>query len=200
MTARGWSRFAPIAAAAALCACTPFYTTPVIGRFFLPTYYRYLENPRFSFDYPRVWGTPKVSGGSVVMRPPDAAVEIMVGFQDKSAASFVPPDRLKQDLAALGSVEDAHRLDEVAVSSRTAYRVRYTTHRYDPQYLLGAKSDVTLSEAIFVAEPHGNVLIAYRAPVDAFWKKKYRRRYEHFLESLVIAAPVKPVRRYVPPQ
>ena len=143
----------------------------------------YLENPRFSFEMKRGWKGPEAVEGGVRFRR--ATASISVSYHLEGSPGWKAPKAYRQWMRQQGATEDTHVVDEVALSSKTAAHVVYTTHQYDPQYLLGAKQEVLTTELLMLPDLEGVFVVRYEAAQDDFWR--YRRVYERFLESLVLA-------------
>lgn len=167
--------------------------TPIIGRLFRhkPTYYHYLDNPWFTCEYPRKWGDGTRIPGGVEFREPENRARFSIAYIPRDDPEYRDPDRYRRDMAAWGSVEDAHRVLETQVSSRTAYAVQFTNYEYDPEYLLGQKVDVRYVEAIMVPLESGMYVLRYQADKNKFWAKKFRKPYEYFLQNLILIEPKK---------
>lgn len=160
---------------------------PALKRLFPGPYYPYISNPRFSFEYPRKWGEGRSVPGGIRFRHPSAPVSFSISFLQEGHPEYKPPELFRQYMAAWGAVEDSRVVSDVNISSRPARQVFFTTYQYDPGYLLGARFDVLYSEVIAVPDPEGMYVIRYDADRERFWRRRYRRHFEHFLETLVLA-------------
>ena len=173
-----------LAVAASGCSHIPYFR-----RWAKKPYYPYLKNKMFSFEHPRKWGDPIEIPGGVEFRAPERTAAFSMAFIERADPEYKDPDLYRRAMASWGAVEDEHRVETVEISSRTAYRVRHTTYRYDPEYLLGEKYQVSFTETMIVPDPRGLFIIRYYAPLEEFWRRRNLKHYQYFLRSLVMSAP-----------
>ena len=192
---RGLSRKArlgfAVALAAAACAHPPRFvrTTPVLRLLYVPNTVPYLDHPKFSYELQKRWKGPKIIEGGREFTHPGLDAKLSIAYLSKDSPGWVEPAEYRKYMTTQGSTDDGHVLSAVEISSRTASLIRFTTYRYDTQYLLGQKLDVSYIELIMVPDPDGIYLIRLNAP-----KARFERAYpdfEDFLKSLTLAEPRK---------
>ena len=182
---RAWPLFALTALLGSACANPPGWVrrTRPFSLLYRPYGAPFLENPRFSFEMKRGWKGPEPMEGGVRFRR--ASASIAVAYHLEGSPGWKAPKTFKQWLRQQGSTEDSHVVDQVALSSKTASHAVFTTHQYDPQYLLGAKQAVLATEMLVLHDVEGVFVIRYEAEQGDY--RRYRRVYERFLGSLVLA-------------
>jgi len=182
---------AAVLVAAAACSHPPRFVkrTPVLRLLYVPRTVPCLDHPKFSFELHRRWKGPKEHEGGRLYLRPGADASLWISFVPKGSPGYKEPLALRQYMTTQGTTEDGHVLSAVEVSSRTASRVRFTTYRYDPEYMLGAKADISYTELTMMEDPDGVYLIRLHAPKDRF--DRIYPDYEEFLKSLTLAAPRK---------
>ncbi|MBI5596603.1 MAG: hypothetical protein HY928_10985 [Elusimicrobia bacterium] len=182
-----------LALVSAGCANPPRFVrrTPVLRLLYRPYGHPYLENPKFSFEMKRGWKGPEFIEGGVRFRHPRRRADISIAYHVEGANGWVEPKRYRRWMREQGSTEDRHIVEEVRISSYPASHTVYTTHTYDPEYLLGAKSDVGMTEVFMLPDDQGIFLIRYEAPRR--WFHRYRSVFTRFLESLALAVYSEPV-------
>lgn len=134
------------------------------------------------------WGPPRKVAGGLEWRRPKQPVWASVAFVPASGENARPLDRELRLLREAGAPEDRHTLEEVRVSSRSAYEALYTTYLYKETELVGSDVRVLKTEALVVPVEGGFYKLQYRASAAAF--DKFRPEFSLFIRYLDLAPPV----------
>lgn len=174
------------------CANPPNFVkkTPVLRMLYRPPFKPCLDSPIFSFEIRRFWTGPEGIPGGVRYRSKDGASTIEVAFHAENAKGWRPVPELRKEMSAWGSVEDTHTVVPVQVSTASAYRVAFTTHEYDPEYLLGASSRVWFTDFVLVPDPEGIIVARLHVPKGDY--DRHLRTFNEVLRSMVIRTVTKP--------
>lgn len=171
----------------AACASPPRWVrrTPVLRLLYRPWGQLYLENPKFSFEVKRDWKGPEAADGGVRFRAPRGSARITVSYILEGAPGWRERKAWRAWMRQQGSIEDSHVVDTVTVSSRPAVHVVFTEHEYDPEVLLGARSDVRMTELAVLPDEQGAFFIKYDGLKEDFLR--HRALFRRFLDSLTLA-------------
>jgi hypothetical protein len=189
---RSAGRLLVIAAlAAAACSHPPRFVrvTPGLRLLYVPRTVPFLDSPKYSFELHRRWKGPKAVEGGHQFERPGTGGTLWVGYIPADSPAYKPPHAYRQWMTTQGTTEDGHVLSSVEVSSRTASRVRFTSYRYDTEYLLGTRATVSYTEITMVPDPDGLYVVRVDAP-----KTRFERLYidiEDMFKTLVLAEPRK---------
>ena len=161
----------------------PLFTGWLFKHPALPVKSRY-----FSYDDMLGWGHAFRVRGGLEWRAPEDRARIAVRYVADGSGAPSLGDYLR-DLAAAGSPEDAHFAAKTLLRGQDAYRVRYTTYAYPRQILLGAETQVFITEAVVVPKKGGYYALHLRALKRYFPKSE--RLFDRFIRHLDLAVPKK---------
>lgn len=183
-------------ACAAACAHPPGFVrkTPLLRLIYRPAEAPCpVLHPRFRCMVARRWKGPEKTPGGYVFREPKGRAVISMVFHPEGSPDWKTPTAYRQHMREQGSAEDGRVLYEVLLSSRPASRVRFTTHRYDPRYLLGERKDVFYTDLVMIADPEGIFVFRYESLKAEF--ARHARVFEEFLRSISFPEPGKALSR-----
>ncbi|MFA5139975.1 MAG: hypothetical protein WC728_12150 [Elusimicrobiota bacterium] len=148
-----------------------------------------VTHPKFSFEPAQGWAGPIEVPGGVEFRSAATKASMAVSFIPAKGSPVGDEASLRRRLASLGSVEDTVLVETLEYCGRKAFRARYTTHYYDPEYRLGEKEHVLFSEATAVPFDDGVYLVRFQAPKAEFGGRRYRALRARFLRSVSLGGP-----------
>ena len=161
----------------------PLFTGWLFKHPVLPVKSRY-----FSYDDILGWGHAYRVRDGLEWRAPRDRSRIAIRYVAEGSGGPSLGDYLR-DLTAAGSPEDAHFASKTLLRGQDAYRVRYTTYAYPRQLLLGAETQVFITEAVVVPKKGGYYVLHLRALKRYFPKSE--RLFDRFIRHLDLAVPKK---------
>jgi hypothetical protein len=135
------------------------------------------------------WGEPQPIKGGLEWRQAKDKARIAVRFHREGEPGFRPLEDYLRELRGLGSLEDSHAFEEVALSTTVARVIRYTKHVYPEPYLTGSVRVVYLTEVAVAPGAGGYYVLQYRARKGDF--AKFRKDYLRFRSRLLLFPPPK---------
>ena len=110
---RGFLRALPLLLLVASAGCAHI---PYFKKWAKKPYLPYAKSKRYAFEYPRKWGEPVATGRGAELRHPDGLGSFSIAFVHKNDPDYQSPDKYRRDMAAWGSVEDAHMVSRIEFS------------------------------------------------------------------------------------
>ncbi|HBL19139.1 MAG: hypothetical protein A2X36_01625 [Elusimicrobia bacterium GWA2_69_24] len=147
----------------------------------------YQGHPKFSFEYPEGWAGPSAIDDGVRFQTPDGAVCLEAAYHPAGTKAYRTPGDFRRTMREQGTTADSHIIEEVKLATGTAYQVLFTTHEYDPRYLLGAKKEVLTTALLMAPDRDGIFVMRLQAPRRTFGR--VLRHWRHALKTLALEPP-----------
>jgi hypothetical protein len=127
------------------------------------------------------WPRKLILGGAEWLEPKDRA-RIAVQFFERGMKDYQSQEILLEKMREAGTLDDAHVLFSVHVSTYSGKGVRYKSYVYPKNDLPGSAADVFITETWLIPKGPGYYLIHYRALRSYF--KKFYPDFKRFVKYL----------------